>query len=129
MSTTEAIYTTLVFMASITLELGLIFFIGWLIVKFFKRRTKDSASAARSKPDPNDPGSLSVLDYSGRKRQPIALTIAVIAGVSGTIGSVLYWIGDFSRNPMIGLIGFALAAGGTIGAGIIFGTSDRDYYL
>ena len=47
----------------------------------------------------------------------------------GTIGIILYWVGPFAGNPMIGLVGMGLGGVGTVTAGVLFGTDDRDFYL
>ncbi len=129
MSLTRTILATLAVFVVFLLETGIIVLIAWLVGKAVNRVPKNPASLKRNSDAAIDPGSLSVLDYSRRKRQPIALTIAAIAGVIGTIGVAMYWIGPLAGSPFIGLIGFVLAAVGIVTAGIIYGTNDRGYYL
>ena len=94
--------------------------IAWLIHRYWPYR-KPLA--------PYDPrGSSYIVDSRHPGRHPIALTIAILAGMAGTAGLLLYWIGSFA-NPILMPLGMVLLGVSAAITGIIFGTSDRDFYL
>jgi len=130
MDVLHAIGLAIYLFVALAIEIGVIVFIVWLIARAFNRSPKTPNDLARSREVASPPGSLALIHLNrARRRQPVVLALAMIAGLIGTSGGVLYFIGYLPGGALIGLIGFGLAGIGAITLGLIFGTNDRDFYL
>src|SRR4051812_3944849 len=125
----EALFFIVVLPLTLAFEISIIVLIAWLIGRAANRDPKTPEQISNSKQVQVERGSLSLVSPGRLRSRPIASSLAIIAGILGTIGFVMYWVGPFAGDGAIGFIGMGLAILGSIAAGVIYGTDDRDFYL
>ncbi len=125
----EAFFFIVVLPLVLALEVSLFVLIAWLIGRAINRDPKTPEQISNSKQITVERGSLYWISPVRLKKRPIALLLAIIAGVLGAIGFVMLWVDPLAGRALIYLIGVGYVVLGSIVVGIIYGTDDRDFYF